>query len=214
MFPAVETAGDYFDFMAMPAAGEDVSGIAVGDVSGHGLGPAMMMAETRGCLHSFALLESDLARMLTYTNRVLVKNRNEHYVTLFLAYIDESTRCLNYASAGHTAWHFSATGQATELESTGLPLGMSDDADFNWTMQTSAPLLAGDFVLIMTDGITESRGSNGDLFGNDRMFDFVHQHHDESAQQIVTQLHEHVRQYTSDAPQADDITMVIVKVAL
>lgn len=216
MFPAVETAGDYFDFLVpMPAAGNDVYGIAVGDVSGHGLGAAMMMAETRSCLHSFAILEANVARMLTYTNRVLVQNRNSLFVTLFLGYIDESTRCLNYAAAGHNAWHLSATGQATELEATGIPLGISDeDDDVNWTAETSAPLSAGDFLLIMTDGISESRGTNGEMFGDERIFEFVHQHRNESAQQIVTLLREHLRQYTSNAPQVDDITIVIVKVVL
>ena len=88
MFPAVETAGDYYDFIIpMPAIGPNVDGIVVGDVSGHGLGPAMMMAETRGCLHSFALLESDLAKLLMLTNAVLSRKRNEHVVTLIRGYM-------------------------------------------------------------------------------------------------------------------------------
>lgn len=211
MFPAVETAGDYFDYIVpITALGDDVYGIVVGDVSGHGLGAAMVMAETRGCLNSFAMLESDLARLLELTNRIVVRNRNEHLVTLFIGYIDRQARRFRYAAAGHQGWHWSRTGGPTELESTGMLLGASSSA--TWTTEVSPPLSNGDFLLIMTDGISEAMNASGEMFGNDRMFDFIHQHHDDTAQQLVKNLREYLNEFTKGTVQQDDMTMVILKV--
>ena len=211
MFPAVETAGDYFDFiLPLVAIGEDVIGIAVGDVSGHGLGPAMVIAETRGCLRSFAMLEPDLARMLALTNEILVRNRNSHFVTLLLGYIDQATRIFHFASAGHPAWHLSAAGKTSQLPGTGLPLGIQSGA--SWETHKTQPLGVGDFLLIMTDGITEATSESGELFGNQRLIEFVRSHKEESAEEIVKLLHEHLGQFSSGKPQLDDMTMVIIKV--
>lgn len=211
MFPAVETSGDYFDFIVpIPALGEDVNGIAVGDVSGHGLGAAMVMAETRGCLNSFAMLESDLARLLQLTNQIIVRNRNDHLVTLLIGYIDREAKRFRYASAGHQGWHFSLTHGFTELGSTGMLLGASLSA--TWTTEESPPLSSGDFLMIVTDGITEATSESGEMFGTDRMFDFMRQHHDDSAKDLVRHLREHLHEFTGGAMQEDDMTMVIVKV--
>ncbi|MCM2369374.1 fused response regulator/phosphatase [Rhodopirellula sp. ICT_H3.1] len=211
MFPAVETSGDYFDFIVpLPSIPGDVNGIAVGDVSGHGLGAAMMMAQTRGCLHSFAMVESDLGRVLELTNEVLVRNRNEHLVTLLFGYIDPESNRFTYASAGHQGWHFSPANGFTELESTGMLLGAERPG--KWGTEYSPELQVGDFLIIMTDGITEAMSPTGEMFGEERFAEFIREHRDRSAEQIVNLLRKHLYSFTEGHSQQDDMTMVIIKV--
>ncbi|MEM0924402.1 MAG: SpoIIE family protein phosphatase [Planctomycetota bacterium] len=210
MFPAIETAGDYFDFIQpMTAIGSDVCGIAVGDVSGHGVGPAMMMAETCGCLHSFALLESNVAELMRLTNCVLSQNRNEHFVTLILGYLDDASKRFRYASAGHQAWHLSTDGLATVLPATGTVLGVFKED--SWEVAESPPLMPGDLLVIPTDGVSEAMSPMGETFGDERLFEFIHQHRSCPASEIVDQLYETLIDFTGARPQQDDMTVVLVK---
>ena len=98
-YPAYETGGDYFDFIAMP---NGRLGIALGDVEGHGFGSALVMALTRAYLRSFASLDLELDQILVQVNRMLVQDlEHGHFVTLALACLDTSRRSLIYAGAGH-----------------------------------------------------------------------------------------------------------------
>src|SRR3954468_12862077 len=98
-YPAEATGGDYFDYLPML---NDRLGIVVGDVTGHGVGPALLMAETRAYLRILAGRREDVGEILTRANGVLSEDvGNERFVTLFLARIDPKTRELVYASAGH-----------------------------------------------------------------------------------------------------------------
>jgi hypothetical protein len=97
-YPAYETGGDYFDFIAMPTGH---LGIAVGDVEGHGFGSALVMALTRGQSRSFATMDLELNEILVWVNRILVKDlEHGHFVTLALARSDVSRRPLIYVGAG------------------------------------------------------------------------------------------------------------------
>ena len=108
-YPAEATGGDYFDYLSML---NDRLGIIVGDVTGHGVGPALLMAETRAYLRVLAGRREDVGEILTRANSVLSEDvGNERFVTLFLARLDPSTRSLVYASAGHpTAYILDAKG--------------------------------------------------------------------------------------------------------
>ena len=98
-YPAYETGGDYFDFIAMP---NGRLGIALGDVEGHGFGSALVMALTRAYLRSFASLDLELEQILVRVNRMLAQDlEHGHFVTLALACLDTSRRSLIYAGAGH-----------------------------------------------------------------------------------------------------------------
>ena len=94
-----QTGGDYFDFIAMP---DDNLGVVVGDVSGHGIGAALLMAETRAYLRSFAMREPDVGQILASTNRALSPDLNgSQFVTLLFVRIDPHRCSLVYSSAGH-----------------------------------------------------------------------------------------------------------------
>ena len=125
--PCSKASGDYFDFIP----NENRLGIAVGDVSGHGLAPALEMVATRAVLRATMLNESNPAECLTRLNRVLVEDLpDDMFVTLFLGSLDPNHRTLTYAAAGHDAIVLSANGNLRRLNSTGTVLGLNSAARF------------------------------------------------------------------------------------
>jgi sigma-B regulation protein RsbU (phosphoserine phosphatase) len=122
---AGEACGDYFDYIPMR---DGRLGIAIGDVSGHGLAPALLIASTRAYLRAFCQTHDDVGEILVLANRVLAEDlKDENYVTLLLACLDPQRRCLVYASAGHpTAYILDRAGMLkARLDSTGVPLSPS-----------------------------------------------------------------------------------------
>ena len=209
-YPADATGGDYFDYVPMPA---DCLGIAIGDVSGHGFGPALLMAETRAYLRALAMTRTDVVEIVTLLNRALAADMaGEQFITLLLARLEPHTRSFVYTSAGHPqGFVLDAAGAVKKvLHSTGLPLGVDADAVF----AASPPILVdpGDLILFLTDGIVEASAPDGSTFGNARALDLVRCYRQDSAHTIVCNLYHAVRSFSQNQPQDDDVTAVIVKV--
>src|SRR6185503_12895510 len=156
------TGGDYFDYLTML---QDRVGLVVGDVAGHGVGPALLMAETRAYLRVLAGRREDPGEILTRTNAILAEDvGSERFVTLFFGRVDPKTRAFTYASAGHPAGYILDVRGAIKhiLKRTGVPLGLRPDTEY-----VSAPevmLVPGDLILILTDGIEETSAPDGTLF--------------------------------------------------
>ncbi len=124
LYPAKATAGDYFDYIPML---DDCLGIVLGDVSSHGMGPALVMSETRACLRTLAQTHSDVGEILTRANKVLAADSSElHFVTLAMARLDPHNRTMVYASAGQRGYLLHQGYDVAILDSTGLPLGIRD----------------------------------------------------------------------------------------
>jgi PAS domain S-box-containing protein len=209
-FPALVTCGDYYDYLPLSNGS---LGIVIGDVSGHGLGPALIMAETRAYLRFLSASGLEPGEVLTKINGVLYEDLDENrYVALILAHVDSSSRRLRYVNAGHTAaYHLDGTGAVKAvMESCGPPLGVLPGTVF--PAIENPPLEDGDVVVFLTDGITESENASGDWFGTDAALDVVRAHRHESAQEIVQGLREATRDFAHGAPQQDDITVVVCKV--
>jgi len=209
-YPAEATGGDYFDYLPML---NQRLGIVLGDVTGHGVGPALLMAETRAYLRVLAGRREDVGEILTRANGVLAEDvGTERFVTLFIGRLDPQARSLTYASAGHSPAHvLDESGKVkTVLARTGIPLGMRPDTQYGSSAEVQ--LEKGDIVVVLTDGIEESVSREGELFGAERALDVVRQHREKPAQQIVEELYRAVRKFSSNAPQIDDVTVVLVKV--
>jgi sigma-B regulation protein RsbU (phosphoserine phosphatase) len=207
-FPAEATGGDYFDYLL---AADNRVGIVVGDVSGHGLGSAILMAQTHAYLRALSQASQDLGEILTRANQLLVDHTShEHYVTLFFAQIDPSAGLLEYAAAGHKGFHLNANGESTTLNSTGMVLGLEREARI--ACAPSFSLQPRDIVVLMTDGFSEARSPSGDIFGRERSLDIVRKHSDEAARSIIHRLYREVREFSREAPQTDDMTTVVIKV--
>lgn len=209
-FPAEAVGGDYYDYLPLP---DGSLGVAIGDVSGHGVGPALLMAEVRAYLRAFAQVNADPSVILRLVNRVIMPDiEDDRFITLLLGRLDPRRRTFVYASAGHTTgYHFNAEGKVKQaLPSTSTPLGIVAECDF--PAGQSLELEAGDLILFLTDGIVESRAPDGIVFGAERTVALLRIYRQESARQIVEELYHAVRAYSQDQPQYDDITATVIKV--
>ncbi len=209
-FPADATGGDYFDFLPMI---DDCVGLVIGDVTGHGLGPALLMAETRAYLRILAKTNSDAGIILTKANRVLVEDvGDDRYVTLFLARLNTKKRSLAYVNAGHIPGYiFGATGEViSTLRRTGIPLGLRPDTTYHESGEIQ--LAPGQMMLMLTDGFEEAIGAKDEMLGAERVLDVVKQNRTLPAADIIHALHEAVRKFSGASPQADDLTAILVKV--
>jgi PAS domain S-box-containing protein len=209
--PAEEAGGDYFDFLPMM---HGRIGVVVGDVAGHGVGPALLMAEARAYLRLLVLNRDDVGQILTRANLALVGDVDfEHYVTMILAEFDPVQRLLRFASAGHTAAYVLGTDGAVrlELKRSGMALGLRASTEYQ--TQPAIALSEGEIVLLLTDGVEEAASPDGDLFGRDRLLEVVKLSRDRDAAHILNAVREAVRAFSGNQPPQDDITLVVVKVA-
>jgi sigma-B regulation protein RsbU (phosphoserine phosphatase) len=209
-YPAEAIGGDYYDFVPL---GEGGLGVAIGDVSGHGVGPALMMAEVRAFLRAFAHGQEDVGAILGLVNRLLIPDiEDDRFVTLLLARLDPRSRLLTYASAGQHPGHIlNPAGEVRcTLESTSTPIGIFKDNTF----PSSPPieLAPGDLILLVTDGVSEAAAPDGTRFGTQRALDLVRFYRREPAREIVENLYQAVRAFSHNMPQYDDITATVIKV--
>jgi sigma-B regulation protein RsbU (phosphoserine phosphatase) len=209
-FPAVETSGDYFDFVPLS---DGCIGIVVADALGHGIGAALIMAQTRAYLRAFAKTESEPGVILNLLNQELSGDLgDDHYVTLILVRLDPRRNILDYASAGHVpAYLLNGSGKVDHvMESTGIPLGINHE----WTFQKSEPIkLAPENVLVFfSDGIIELFHHGKIEFWVDSALDVIAHHRLASSKQILENLYQEVHHLSEGRPQLDDMTCIICKV--
>jgi PAS domain S-box-containing protein len=207
--PIEEVGGDYYDFIPLDS---DRLAIAIGDASGHGLGPALMMAEMRTCLWSMLPYCANLEELLRRANRLLYDSTPDGcFLTLVLAELETRTGMLRYASCGHPASYvLNAAGEVKRrLESTALPLAAFEDCRLQAGPEIR--LEPGDLLVCITDGVLESFDPSGEPFGEDRLLDVVRANYRKSARDIAGSIHRAVQEQARDSALADDITSVIVK---
>jgi PAS domain S-box-containing protein len=209
-YPADATGGDYYDYLPMLG---DRLGVVVADVTGHGFGPAMLMAETRAYLRILTHNREEMGEILTLANNTLAEDvGSERFVTLLLARLDPVRRTMVYASAGHPACYlFDSHGVLKQtLKRTGPPLGIQVGKSF--TPSPEIPFAPGDLLLLVTDGIEEAVGPGNEFYGTDRILQFIAENHQLTASEVVRGLYKNVRQFSGEAPQLDDLTAVVVKI--
>jgi sigma-B regulation protein RsbU (phosphoserine phosphatase) len=208
-YPAEAIGGDYFDYLALAGGG---LGIAVGDVSGHGIGPALLMAEARAYLRACAQAHADVGAILAHLNRLLIDDiEGDRFITLLLARLDPERRVLTYTSAGHVSGYILDARGAVKytLASISVPLGIEGFGDF--PASPEMPLERGDLLLLLTDGLVEARSPDGIPFGARRLLELTRVYRRHPARQIVDELYHAVRAYSQNHPQDDDITLAVVK---
>jgi len=208
--PCSEMGGDYYDLIPMP---DSSLCIAIGDVAGHGISSALIMAEMRAAVRSFAAVSRDVGDILTSVNRALQPDLCDgRFATLMLVLIDQRQRTMTYANAGHEFGYLvSESGEVDfTLESTGTPLGIMPDNLF--LSSESVNLHSGQILLLMTDGITESWKSDGGHSEITRAIEYVAARRDRSSCEISEGLCSEAKKHAQDNVMRDDITSVILRV--
>ncbi len=208
--PAEFAAGDYYDYLRFP---DGTVGVVIGDVSGHGVGPALLMASVRAYLRVFAERTTDIAHILDSANAVFSRDvHNGRFVTILLGRLDPDRRTFTYASAGHPMGYvLGASGDVkSRLESTGMPLGI--DSDVSYPTATAVALSPNDVVLLVSDGVLEASSPDGELFGVRRLLEVVRAHRHSRAREIAESIYHAICAFSRSGELADDVTATVLKV--
>lgn len=211
--PADETGGDTYDFIPLP---DGQWAFVVADATGHGIGPALVIAETRAMLRASAQLtrasSASVAEILRTANQLLAHDLGGGtFVTCFLGILNPADGVLTYASAGHGPLLFyrHADDAFDQAAATSLPLGVMEDADFDDVRQFR--FSPGDLAVITTDGIFEAMDAERNMFGVDRMLDILRASRDQTAKDMICRLQSTVGRFAAGLPQADDLTAIAIK---
>lgn len=206
---ADEVSGDYYDYFYL---GQDKIGMVLADVSGHGASAALLMTMVKGILHAitqnFISPDRVLAEMNAILDEIIPKDK---FVTMMFLVFDLQNKTLRYSNAGHNPLlFFDRQSNAAEMVLLrGPALGLTKLAVFK---EKEIPLNPGDLFLIYTDGVTESFNAQGEMFEEERLAQAVHETVSEPAGKIIAHLNNKLRAFTGNAPQADDVAMIAVKV--
>jgi sigma-B regulation protein RsbU (phosphoserine phosphatase) len=210
--PATEVGGDYYDLLVLPG---DRLAVLMADVSGKGTSAALYMAELKGLMLSLSRVHDSPAAALAEANRILTADMDARsFITMSYALLDPLAGRMRYARAGHSplVQRVARTGVARLLAPPGLGLGLDAGAQFERVLEeTELPLSSGDVFLFFTDGLSEAMNANGDLYGEERLRALVQQD-GRSADELRDHVLEEVRRFVGDAPQHDDMTLVVVKI--
>lgn len=201
-----EVGGDYYDFIKLEGGEE---GLVMGDVSGHGIGPALIMSSARSSLRAMA--GEKPSRLMERLNRIMVDdNKGKGMMTLFYAVLDPNNRELTYVNAGHDyPFVVRKKGEVDFLRSTGGLLGIFEDAKYR---EENVSLEKGDILTIYTDGITESLNSEGEQFGTGRLVDAIKGLINNKAELIIEGVLDQLKAFSGGLQAEDDITMMVIKV--
>ncbi len=208
-----EAGGDSYD--ALPGVHGDPGrhALLVGDVSGHGIDAALLMATARALLRMRAGMPGAPQDVVRDVNRYLAQDTagTGRFMTLFYLELDTAGRALHWVRAGHdpAILYRAATDDFEELAGPGIPLAALDDHPFQArTRPWPGP---GDVLLLGSDGMWEARGPDGGMFGKERVRRVLRENAARSAQDILNALLAALRAFQGSAPQEDDVTLMVIK---
>ena len=207
-----ETGGDYYDYIKLPWLGSNVHGIIVGDVSGHGVSSALLMASVRAYLRGRALQSGSVADIITDVNRLVSADTTDtgQFMTLFFLMIDAQTGRLTWVRAGHhpALFYSPFEGCCGELGGEGLPLGVTGDWEYK---EYNATAKSGEIFILTTDGVWETQNDKGEMFGRKRFKEIIGKNVALGVEGIREAIIEAVLTFQGKTPQDDDITLVVLK---
>lgn len=201
--------GDLYDFIPSPANPHQLN-IVIADVTGKGIPAALFMAVSRTLLRTETMNGHSPAETLRRTNRFIVQDsRSQLFLSTFYATLDTGNGRLTFANGGHERplW-LHHNSHLEPLTAAGLLLGVSPNIAL---ADNEIELACGDYVLFFTDGVTDARNEQGQLFGEERLRETVAAGLGQRAQQLLEGIVTAVETFTGSTPQADDLTLIVVK---
>ena len=210
--PAKHVGGDYHDLIKLMSGG---LGIAIGDVSGKGMPASLLMANVQASLRRYsesAYSPKEIIRRINKSLCPICQYIEEHrFITLFYGVLNPESRMLVYSNAGHNyPLVFQENGiVCQQLESTGLPCGIMEDASYD---EKEIKLEAGDIVVFYTDGIIEAVNSQEEEFGEKRLRSIVSGNPQLDSASLIAHIHDELTRFVGGVPQYDDLTLMVLKV--
>ncbi len=208
-FPNEAVGGDYCDLIPLK---DGRHALVIADVSGHGLGPSLLMASVRAALHALVLEHTAPEVLLNLLDRSLRGSLTDgRFITMVLAVLDPKDNSLEYANAGHApALHYeAATGEFFALEPTGMPLGVLDRPEYpqGWPIEMEV----GDLIVLGTDGIVEAMDSDQRQFGLHRLEQLVREAARRPVEEIMHLVGSQVEAHYQGEHPPDDLTLLAIR---
>lgn len=207
--PADKVGGDYFDYFFRSESQLD---IVIADVSGHSIGPALFMVETRSAIRAQSNLLASPSETLNVLNNFLFNdlNQSDFFITLFYLQVDIHKHQIKFTNAGHPPPLLlnPAQGSFKELDAEGLILGIRKEVIFE---EKTTMLEKGDVILFYTDGLIEAENADNEFFGLQRVKRVLLQHAQETPQAIINALFAALQAFCQRTSFDDDITLMIFK---
>ncbi len=207
--PATEVGGDYYDLIPVS---EKVLGIAIGDVSGHGVAAGILASMAKSCLFTQLNRSAGVEEVIFAMNNMVYEVFKKKLLMTFLySVIDLETSEFTFANAGHLPpYHFStASGELTEIESPAYPLGVRKDLQYRAQRVHLGP---EDALVLFSDGVVEAANSEGEQFGFERLESLLRRHGTCSASELKDHILTAVDAFCDGQPKTDDTTLIVVKV--
>ncbi len=204
---AFDIGGDYFDYIGLD---DQKLGIAIADVSGHGISAALVMSAFRALLRTQARIQPDPVLAAKLINQILpefiVKS---DFVTAVHGVLDPANGQFTYANCGHPPpLLFRSNGEIEKLILGGPALGVFDHHEFE---SGQAKMRPGDLLLLHTDGVTEAFGPDGNSFGAERLSGFIRQNLTLPVHEIISAIVDAVKSFSGSDVFLDDFTLVLVR---
>jgi len=208
-----ETGGDYYDFIETNRGGHAGLAVMVGDVSGHGVSSALLMATARALIMQRSSMPGDPADIINDVNRSLSLDTAQtgNFMTFFYCELSERGSMVQWVRAGHdpALIYDPSTDTFDELKGHGLALGFDRTFQYDSFHRRMNP---GEVIMLGTDGIWEMHNRAGEMFGKKALREVIRNSHTASARQIVDTVTDELERFRGDQAPEDDITMVVIKV--
>jgi sigma-B regulation protein RsbU (phosphoserine phosphatase) len=209
-----ETGGDYYDFLTGGDTDQGKLTVVLGDVSGHGISSALLMASVRAFLRQRSALTGGIAQIVSDVNRQLAVDVEDTggFMTLFYLTIDMANQRLNWVRAGHepAIFYDPITDTFEELRGAGMALGVN--ADGQYLEFEKADLAKDQIILLGTDGIWEARNPKGEMFGKAPIYSIIRQYSDTDAKGLLTACLFSLEKFRDGVPHEDDVTLIVIKI--
>lgn len=210
-----ETGGDYFDFINFDGHDTEKIGIVIGDVSGHGISSALLMASSRAFLRQRSALPGSISQVVSDINRQLTRDVADsgNFMSMFYMIIDKTNKKLSWVRAGHdpAIFYDPEIDSILELKGTGVALGV--DKNWQYEENTKQNLSEGQVIVLGTDGIWEARNQNDELFGKESIYTIIKENSNLDARSIQNKIIESLNTFQNNAKVEDDVTLIVVKVS-
>ena len=208
------TGGDYFDYLEFSRPEKGIIGVVIGDVSGHGISSALLMAAARSALRQRVLSGGDVGQIISDVNCQLSRDVQEsgRFMTLFYCEVDSRNHRIRWVRAGHdpAILYNPETETFEALKGRGMALGV----DENWQYEDNqiTGLKKGQIIVLATDGIWEAHNAGGDMFGKDAFYEIIRRKAAETASHILETVYDELERFQKGVEPEDDVTLVVIKI--
>ena len=208
-----ETGGDYYDFISIRDNHKQKIGVAIGDVSGHGIPSALLMATIRASLRQRASLPGSIAKIITDVNRQLVQDVEDsgQFMTMFFLALNTESKLLEWVRAGHdpAMLYNPGSDSFSELGGSGIALGV--DPKWIYEDNKKTDFSYGQIIFLSTDGIWEARNKKGEMLGKEPIINAIRKNASSDASQIIDAIFDTLDKFIGGVKIEDDMTSVIIK---